>query len=88
MKTNTSKKVYWLVTLLLVIAMFATACGNSNGNTEGATDNQPKEEATKEPAATPAPEPAEEPAKTFTLKWSTASVPNDTHTKAMEVFKE
>lgn len=86
MKAKASRKVHLLVTLLIAIAMFATACGSSNSNNtvnsnkEGAVDNQPKEEAPKTPA--------EQPAKTFILKWSTASVPNDTHTKAMEVFKE
>jgi tripartite ATP-independent transporter DctP family solute receptor len=74
------KKLYLFFLLTLLAGVLLVGCGNTSEESSS-NDN----ETNSEQSGT---DTENEPSKTFNLKFSTQSVPNDAHTEALKVFKE
>ncbi len=72
-----SKKRLQILSSLIIVLFLVAGCGSNSNKVNNDSGQQ-------SPSETKA---SESPGKTFTLKFSTQSVPNDAHTKALEVLK-
>ncbi|MGM0880331.1 MAG: sialic acid TRAP transporter substrate-binding protein SiaP [Bacillota bacterium] len=72
-----SKKGLQILSMLVIALVFLAGCGSNPDNVKDNPDQQAAAETNAK----------ESKGKTFTLKFSTQSVPNDAHTKALEVLK-